>query len=209
MDRAAVITHRVTAFAHRGGTMNRTNAVKRVIGAVAICCATVATPLVALAATAPAAQAAPAVARAAIPTCTTSGLDISMGQNTYDATGTMYYTVQFTNLSGHACVIEGYPGVAAINMKGHPIGHAAVRMGGSPPVMFTLKNDGQVASSLRVLDPGHFSTSSCKAATAAGLRIYPPDQTTARIVPFPFLTCASSAEHDLVVSLLVKTSSVA
>ena len=191
--------------------MERTIAFRRVISAAAIAVAGVFTPIVAIAATAPAAQA--ATSRASIPMCTTRGLDIWMGKTSFDATGTLYYDLQFTNLSGHACVIQGFPGLVAVNMKGHPIGHAAVKVSASTsktaPVLFTLKPLGQVSSTLEVTDPGHFATSTCKATTAAGLRVYPPQQTTAKIVPFPFLTCALSGDHDLIVTPVVKVPSIA
>lgn len=79
----------------------------RLIGAAAIACAAALTPVAALAAAS--SFAAPATASA--PRCTTYKLviylDVPLG-NSY--AGGDYYYIQFTNLSGHACTLRGYPG---------------------------------------------------------------------------------------------------
>jgi len=41
------------------------------------------------------------------------------------AAGSVYYTLQFTNLSGHACTLRGYPGVSAVSLSGHQLGAPA------------------------------------------------------------------------------------
>jgi hypothetical protein len=41
------------------------------------------------------------------------------------AAGSIYYHLEFTNLSGRACTLVGYPGVSAINLSGHQLGSAA------------------------------------------------------------------------------------
>ena len=42
---------------------------------------------------------------------------------------------------------------------------------------------------MNVLD---FPASQCKPVTAAGFRVFPPNQTRAKVVPFPFGACSAS-----------------
>ena len=60
----------------------------------------------------------PLVARSAIPKCATSGLVVWMDTNGNGAAGTIYYELQFTNLSGQTCTLTGYPGVSAVKLNG-------------------------------------------------------------------------------------------
>jgi hypothetical protein len=95
---------------------------RRLTGAAAIACAAALVPAVALAATSsPAAQDATASA-----SCATSGLVVWLNVppgNDY-AGGADYY-LEFTNLSGHACTLRGYPGVSAVSLTGRQLGSPA------------------------------------------------------------------------------------
>ena len=44
----------------------------------------------------------------------------------------------------------------------------------------------------RPLDAGNFSPSLWHPVTAAGLRVYPPNQNASKTVPFPFLACSGT-----------------
>jgi len=44
---------------------------------------------------------------------------------------------------------------------------------------------------LSITDVGVFSTGACHPVTAAGLRIYPPNQFTAKLVPYPLRACTT------------------
>ena len=54
-------------------------------------------------------------AASSVPRCTASGLGawIAVGQGN-GAAGTIYYPLEFTNLSGHTCSLYGFPGVSAV-----------------------------------------------------------------------------------------------
>jgi hypothetical protein len=41
------------------------------------------------------------------------------------AAGTIYYPLNFTNVSGHTCSLHGFPGVSAIARNGHQLGSPA------------------------------------------------------------------------------------
>ncbi len=125
---------------------------RRLIGAAAIACAAALTPVAALAAAS--SPAAPGTASA--PRCTTYELviylDVPVG-NGY-AGGSGYY-IEFTNLSGHACTLRGYPGVSAVSLSGRRIGSPAGR--GSPgTTTVTLANGATAHAQLLVADPADF-----------------------------------------------------
>lgn len=156
---------------------------KRLAGLIALACAAALTPATALAVTA-----APAAARA--PRCATSGLVIWLTRDGV-AAGSVFYTLNFTNLSGHACRLDGHPGVSAVTLLGRQVGRPA---GWTPPAPHSIRlARGATAYALVQYSDVIVSGSGpepCHAVTAAGLRVYPPDQTRSRIVPFPLRACA-------------------
>jgi hypothetical protein len=92
----------------------------RLTGAAAVACAAALTPVAALAATGNPAAPAPA---ASTPRCVTPGLVIwlDVPPGNHYAGGAAYY-LEFTNLSGHACTLRGYPGVSAVSLTGRQLG---------------------------------------------------------------------------------------
>jgi hypothetical protein len=95
----------------------------------------------------------------------------------------------FTNLAPRACTLRGYPGVSAVDLTGHQVGSAAARDRGRPVNAVTLASGASAAAVLRIADAYNYPRSACGLRTAAGLRVYPPDQTVARVVAFPFAAC--------------------
>jgi len=92
-------------------------------GAAALACAATLAPVAALAS-----PARPATTASGPPACATSGLVIWLTSDGV-AAGTAFYTLNFTNESGHACTLKGHPGVAAVSLAGHQVGAPA----GWPP----------------------------------------------------------------------------
>jgi hypothetical protein len=162
----------------------------RLAGVAALACATALAPAAALAG--PASPAAPA-AQAGTPRCATSGLVVWMNTQGDGAAGSVYYTLKFTNLSGHACTLRGYPGVSAVSLSGRQLGTPA-RWGTSPATTVTLASGATAYAVLQYSDvvTGGSGPRPCDAVTAAGLRVYPPGQTASKIVPFPLKACTSS-----------------
>jgi hypothetical protein len=160
---------------------------RRLAGAAAIACAAALTPVAALAGTA-----APAAPAASTPRCPASGLVVWIS-NVQGAAGTFYYTLDFTNLSGHACTLRGHPGVSAVNLSGGRIGVPA-RWGN--PGHATLRTvrlaKGATATAvLAITDVDVYPPNVCHQVTAAGLRVYPPNQFTSRLVPYPIRACST------------------
>ena len=54
-------------------------------------------------------------------------------------------------------------------------------------------NQGETATAeFQIVNVLNFLPSQCKPVTAAGFRIFPPNQTRAKVVPFPFGACSAS-----------------
>src|SRR5579859_6407191 len=61
-----------------------------------------------------------------IPRCTASDLGVWLAVDQGNgAAGTIYYPLEFTNLSHHTCYLFGYPGVSALDRNGHQLGSPA------------------------------------------------------------------------------------
>jgi hypothetical protein len=173
-----------------------TSSPRRLIGAAAIACAAALAPAAALAATSsPAAPEATASAR-----CATSGLVVWLNVPPgNDYAGGAYYDLEFTNLSGHACTLRGYPGVSAVSLNGRQLGSPAGW--GSPKTTTVMLASGRTATAqLQITDTGNYGQCFQRLPqgpgtpelppTAAGLRIYPPNQTASTVIPYPLRACA-------------------
>lgn len=179
---------------------------RQLIGAAAIACAAVAlAPVAALAAPGSSLAPAGATAAASTPRCATSGLVVWLDTQGNGAAGSIYYNLKFTNLSGHACTLFGYPGVSAVDLGGHQLGSAASRNAAHKPRVVSLANGATATAVLRIAEAGNFPVSTCRPVTAAGLRVYPPNQTAAKVVPFLFRACSRRGPVYLSVEVVQKT----
>jgi hypothetical protein len=136
------------------------------------------------------------------PRCTTGDLVVWLDTMGNGAAGSSYYNLQFTNVSTHACSMSGFPGVSAVNVAGTQIGSAAGHNAEHPAALITLSSaeatggpGGFVSPNtatviLAITDAGNYSNSACGRVVSSGLRVYPPDQTASKIIPYPFVTCA-------------------
>jgi Protein of unknown function (DUF4232) len=165
------------------------NSPKRLIGAAAIACAAALTPVAALAATTSPAAPAAAAATASTPVCGTSGLVIWLTTQSHPYAGGASYIMNFTNLSGHACTLHGYPGVSAVSLRGRQLGSPARRGSATAPVV-RLGSGATATAWLYISDATTIPPDLCHPVTAAGLRVHPPEQTASKVIPFPFLTCS-------------------
>jgi hypothetical protein len=160
----------------------------RVIGAAVTAYAAALALLAALAAsTSPTAGATTA---SSTPKCATSRLVVWLDTRGNGAAGSVYYNLKFTNLSGRACTLLGYAGVSAINLGGRQLGSAASRNNHTPTRLVRLASGGTVNAVLQITDARNFPSATCRPVTAAGLRVYPPNQTTSKVIPFPLGACS-------------------
>ena len=130
-----------------------------------------------------------APARPAAAKCKTSDLVVWVDTTENAAAGSTYVTLEFTNQSGHMCTLFGYPGVSGLDLRGHTLGSPAARDPSSTRVV-RLANGGAASAVLRIVEAGNFPASTCRRRPAAGLRVYPPNQTVSKIVPIPFDACS-------------------
>jgi Protein of unknown function (DUF4232) len=131
-------------------------------------------------------------ASGAVAACTRSEIVVWLDTQANRAAGSTYYTIEFTNLSARACTLRGYPGASAVTLSGRQLGSSAGRNPAHPARLVRLAPRGTATSVLRITDGHNYAPNACRATTAAGLRVYPPNQTVARVVPFPFIACARS-----------------
>lgn len=149
-----------------------------------------------------------AAASASVPSCKTSALVVWLDTKSTGVPGGWYYNLEFTNLSARSCTLDGYPRVSAINLSGHQLGSAASRTPAHAPSVVTLSSattTAPIATSdtatvvLKITDVSAYGPSACGYASAAGLRVYPPNQTTSTAVPYPFTGCSHTAPTVLIV----------
>jgi Protein of unknown function (DUF4232) len=134
----------------------------------------------------PARRATPAFVRG----CETPGLVIWLDTQGNGTAGSIFYHLEFTNLSRHRCTLNGFPFVRAINLHGDQVGRRASFDRMRTPHQVTLRRGKTVTALLEVVEAGNFSRSACRPVTAAGLQVFPPNQTRAKKIPFPFAACS-------------------
>jgi hypothetical protein len=148
---------------------------------------------------APSAATATGKTAAAAAGCSTSTLVVWLDTQANGAAGSVTYNIEFTNLSTHTCTLGGYPGVSAVSLGSRQLGTSASRDTARRPHTVSLPPGHTRSASLRIVDAGNFPASSCHPVTAAGIRVFPPNQTVAKVIPFPFAACSRSGPTYLFV----------
>jgi Protein of unknown function (DUF4232) len=134
----------------------------------------------------------------AAPRCAASGLRISLAADTSPASGLRLevtrYALDFTNVSGTACTLGGYPAVAAYRGSGVQVGNAATADTTeiAHRVLLAPGATARAAVTASVARSGSASASGCRPVVAAGLRIVPPGQTGARYIRHSLLACSAA-----------------
>ena len=129
--------------------------------------------------------------------CVTSALKVSLG-NANGAAGTVFYPLMFVNTGKVGCTLRGYPGVAAVTSVGKQIGSPASAIPSSYKTVTLLPGKAQSAV-VGIVETGNFSPSQCAPVTAAGLKVFPPDQSKAMTIKKTFSTCSSTSVISLTV----------
>jgi hypothetical protein len=114
---------------------------------------------------------------------------VSIDHNGNGAAGSVFYTLKFTNTSGASCTLYGFPGISAVNASGTQLGSAAGRNSTAGPTTVTLAPGQTTTATLQVTNVGNYTASACGPTTAAGLRVYAPNQATASSVSFSVSVC--------------------
>jgi Protein of unknown function (DUF4232) len=120
------------------------------------------------------------------------------------AAGSTYYPLNFTNVSGSSCTLDGYPGISFVTSPtGSQIGSPASRNPAAAAAPVTLAPGGMAHATLQVVDAMNYSASACHPVTAHWLRIFPPNQYTAVQVSFTATACSAKLPSSLGSSLSV------
>jgi Protein of unknown function (DUF4232) len=140
------------------------------------------------------------VASAAIPRCTAAlgqagnvSAWVASDQGN-GAAGTIYYPLEFTNLSAHTCSMRGFPGVSAINRSGAQLGSPANwEAGGGLGTVRTVDvaPGATVHAILAYHDAAVSTTLGCDPVnTTFDLRVYPPGDRGATFAFFDLEACS-------------------
>jgi hypothetical protein len=128
-------------------------------------------------------------APAAVPECTSANLAVWISPELANgAAGTIYYPLDFTNISNHTCFLVGWPGVSAVNGNLKQLGAAAVRDSFIPRRFVDVAPGGTAHATLLWEDAVVFNPG-CGRVTASFLNVYAPDQRSARIAFFDNPVC--------------------
>ena len=141
----------------------------------------------------------------AVPACTAADLGawvaITQGNG---AAGSIFYPLQFTNLSRHACAMRGFPGVSAIDRNGHQLGSPAGWDHVVPARTVVLAPGATAHTILRWSDATITTTTSCHPVNSAfELRVYPPGQRQATFAAFDLPACSHAGPVYLDVEPIV------
>ena len=190
--------------------MNQISRARRRVTAVAITCAAILTPAAALAApgqlAVPGQLAAPAAAAA--PRCSTSDLTAWIGVPGDGAAGTTAYPLELSTTAHHTSTLTGFPGVSAVGLGGHQLGRAAARDHSDRTRLVTLRRGATAHVLLLIVNVAFFSASACHPANAIGLKVFPPNDSAATVVSFPFRACKKTGPRFLTVRTTVTGTGV-
>lgn len=138
---------------------------------------------------APTSTAKPATTTTAGPArCTTANLSAVLGPASPGA-GNLYQPLTLTNKGTSPCVMEGFPGVSVLDGAGTQIGPSATNATTTPPTAVTLAPGAQASTVLHTLN-GPLNGQACLAKSTS-IRVYPPNDYTAIVVPGTFEICGN------------------
>jgi Protein of unknown function (DUF4232) len=129
---------------------------------------------------------------ASAPACTAFGLGVwvAVGQGN-GAAGTIYYPLEFTNLSGHTCALFGFPGVSAVDGHGNQLGSPANWEGTTSPRTVILAPGATAHTMLAYHDAAVTTEPGCDPVNSAVLlKVYPPGEHSATYAAYDFQSCS-------------------
>ncbi len=129
---------------------------------------------------------------AAVPACTAADLGVWVAVSQSDgAAGSIFYPLQFTNLSRHACAMRGFPGVSAVDRNGRQLGSPAAWDHARPVRTVVLLRGATAHAILRYGDVTVATAPGCHPVSSMfELRIYPPGQRQATYAAFSMEACS-------------------
>jgi hypothetical protein len=133
-----------------------------------------------------------ATAAASISRCSANDLGVWLAVDQGNgAAGTIYYPLEFTNLSHHTCYLYGYPGVSVLGPNGNQLGSAAGHNSLHGARIVNLAPGATAHTILGYHDVVVTPGEGCdQVSSAVELRVYPPGQRTATDAAFSFEVCS-------------------
>lgn len=144
-----------------------------------------------------------AASMATPPKCATSQLRVWLGIPGDGSAGHVAYELEFSNISMRACTLFGFPGVSAVRGGGVQLGSAASRDAADPKRVVTLARGATAHAFLVTTNVSVFPAAACHQTTALGLKVFPPNTTSAAIIGFPIPACAKAGPVFLRVRTVV------
>jgi hypothetical protein len=138
---------------------------------------------------------------AGVASCATSALRLHLSGGD-GAAGSVYVEIRFTNTSGSACTLFGFPGVSFVSAPGgSQIGSPADKSPALARKLITLGPGDEAHTGLQVVEAENFPQNKCQLVHAHWLKVYPPGQTAAKYLHTSFDTCSgtSKAVHTMFV----------
>jgi uncharacterized protein DUF4232 len=128
----------------------------------------------------------------AIRACTADDLGAWVAVSQSDgAAGTIFFPLQFTNLSRHACAMRGFPGVSAVDRNLHQLGSPASRDHVIPVRTVVLAPGATAHTILGYGDVEVTTAPGCHPTFRTfELRIYPPGQYRPTYAAFDLEVCS-------------------
>lgn len=146
-------------------------------------------------------------APAATPVCSSASLSVWVDASQSDGgVGTFEYALEFTNISGKACTLSGYPGVSALNTENKQLGAAASRRTLYPAKTVTIPADGTAHADLFYSNGEVTTAPGCDRVTASYIKVYPPAPKAAKELAkegfFDLQVCSSAKDPYLGVTVV-------
>ncbi len=125
----------------------------------------------------------------AVGRCATDMLSVSLTDQDA-AAGSVYTHMDFTNVSLQPCTLQGYPEVAFLDDAGNQIGGPARRISGEEALVTVDPGSSAMATFIR---RGAYvaPTEGCQPVDSSVVRVFPPDGTTALLMPVASRACAN------------------
>jgi hypothetical protein len=126
-----------------------------------------------------------------VSSCTSSGLRVRLDTAAGGvAAGSYFVPLDFTNISGQACELGGYPAVAlTMGVSGAQVGAVAATDHAVPAGPVVLSPGGTAHAWLQVVSTSSYPAARCHPVTAAGLRVTAPGTASASYVAHPVPAC--------------------
>src|SRR3954466_9704889 len=140
---------------------------------------------------------------AATPNCTHSQLRLHVGPADGTA-GTIFYPLTFTNRSGHACALRGFPGVSSVTRRHRRGGAPATRDAFPAHTVRRRARRGRATAVLGIVDTGVLPRRRCRPVSVWGIKVFAPNQTRPFFAHLRHSACSRTGSPNMHVRPVVR-----